>query len=237
MEIRITHYDCNRCTANGKWPYSTPAGLLRLYYIHSGEGTVYNASKKHVLKAGKMYLFIQNEDFDTVDSCDMEHSFFDFFANVTLEAGSFIELDAAQVPIVDFDLFKELLWDFERYKNSLKCLLEMIVNYVNEEYSLPIATNRLVSEAILIIQKNCAVTVKELTSALAINESHFIRTFKNITGVTPMQYIKSCRITKGINLIKSGMSIGNAAIECGYSSATAFTQAVKSETGKTPKNL
>lgn len=260
MNIEVTHFVCRRCEVNGQWMCDTPVGLMRLYFVHSGEGSVYNCRKTHILKPGKLYLFTQYGDFHTVDSKHFDHSFFNFHANYAVMPECFFEFDRSDFSFVNFEELSEMLQDKEKYENTLRALLTTLLSYIDESICLPIISNSIVLRAIGIIQQQLiqqqykdlqdedlqdedlqdeqseTISTSALASELNINESHFIRIFKKQMGVTPMQYIRSCRIAKGIALMQSGMNITSASEECGYSSPAAFSNAFRNETGVLPSH-
>lgn len=237
MNIQVTHFVCKRCEVNGQWMYDTPVGLMRLYFVHSGEGVVYNFHREHKLKPNKLYLFTQHGDFHTVDAHKFDHSFFNFHANYAVKPEYFLEFDRSEFPFIDFNKLSEMLQNKDKYENTLRALLTALLSFINENIGLPIISNDTVLRSIDIIQQQSAtITTSSLAKELCINESHFIRIFKKQLGLTPMQYIRACKIAKGITYLQNGMNISDASEKCGYSSSVAFSQAFKSETGALPSH-
>ena len=120
----------------------------------------------------------------------------------------------------------------------MRNLLEALFDYVKNKYGIPLSKNDFVSESVKLIHKAPnEYTVKKLAEILNVNEHHFIRTFKKTTGITPMKYIRSCRLSMGMILLKKGMSVREVSEECGYVSPSAFTTAFKREYGYPPTNI
>ncbi len=66
-------------------------------------------------------------------------------------------------------------------------------------------------------------------------ESYFCRRFKEITGISPMQYIQILRLEKALKLIKEGkMKINEVASECGFSEQGYFARCFKKRYGISP---
>ncbi len=238
MNIQIAHFACERCIVNDRWMYDTPSGLMRVYFIHSGEGWIYNYREKHRLRPHKLYLFTQYSDFRTLEATNLDHSFFDFHANYALKPECFLEFDESDFPFINFETLAFMLHSKSVYENSLRSLLITILSYIDESQGLPLIANETVLRSIELIQAQSAtVSTSQLAEMLCINESHYIRIFKKQLGITPMQYIRSCKIATGIACLQNGMNVAEASEKCGYSSSVAFTQAVKSETGVLPSHF
>lgn len=237
MNIQITHFVSKRCEVNGRWMYDTPAGLMRIYFVHSGEGVVYNFHKEHVLKPNKLYFFTQYGDFRTVDAHRFDHTFFNFNANYAIMPECFYEFNREDFPFINFDELSGLLQSPENYENTLRSLLTSLLFFIDDSIKLPVISNSTVLHAIDLIQQQAAtVTTAQLARELCLNESHFIRIFKQQLGVPPMQYIRSCKIAKGLTLLQNGKSVSAVSEECGYSSPVAFSNAFRSENGVPPSH-
>jgi AraC-like DNA-binding protein len=79
-----------------------------------------------------------------------------------------------------------------------------------------------------------SVTTKTLAAELNLNESYFIRLFTEHMGLSPMKYIRTVRVFRGKELIEGGAGVDEAAAKCGYSSPSAFYNAVMAELHLSP---
>lgn len=79
-------------------------------------------------------------------------------------------------------------------------------------------------------------TVASLAHAAGLSRSAFALRFKELTGMTPLDYLTAWRMQKAQKLIVSETSINLAEIAgmVGYQSESAFSKAFKRETGKAP---
>lgn len=87
-----------------------------------------------------------------------------------------------------------------------------------------------VSQALMRIHKDYqqALTVEDLARESAMSVSSFHRAFKQVTGETPLQYLKKLRILKAkALLIFEGLRVEEAAFEVGYGSASQFSREFK----------
>lgn len=97
--------------------------------------------------------------------------------------------------------------------------------------------NSTVSQVIYYINKNFRdkIVLDELAERFYLSKYHLCRIFKEATGHTVISYINNRRIAETRELYKSGMSIGNACMEAGFSSYTSFYKAYHKQFGVAPK--
>ena len=94
--------------------------------------------------------------------------------------------------------------------------IERATHYFNENYN-----------------KN--ICIKDYAKERHMSECWFNRTFKQVTKVTPMQYILSLRITNAINLIEStGYSVTQVANAVGYEDPYYFSRLFRKHMGTSP---
>lgn len=73
-----------------------------------------------------------------------------------------------------------------------------------------------------------ALAVADLAQASAMSVSAFHRAFKQVTGETPLQYLKKLRLLKAkARLVFDGMRVDEAAYSVGYASASQFSREFK----------
>lgn len=84
---------------------------------------------------------------------------------------------------------------------------------------------------------NSNITIEDICDEIHVSPFHFIRTFKQKTGLSPHQYLLSVRIQKAKELLQSGeYSVGEVAALCGFFSVPHFSNTFKSITGQSPSN-
>lgn len=87
-----------------------------------------------------------------------------------------------------------------------------------------------ISGVIQFIQKNFnePLEVQALADAANMSKSSFHQYFKGVTGLAPLQYIKSMRLHHAkCLLLQDGYNVGDAAFQVGYSSASQFSREYK----------
>jgi len=81
------------------------------------------------------------------------------------------------------------------------------------------------------------ITLDELALNSKLSKYHFLRTFKNIIGLTPHQYILIQRVEKAKELISQGMHLNEIAFYTGFSDQSHFIRCFKKIYGYSPSTL
>ncbi|PYC27563.1 AraC family transcriptional regulator [Aquipseudomonas alcaligenes] len=82
------------------------------------------------------------------------------------------------------------------------------------------------------------ITVIELAQVACLSPSHFHAQFKDAVGLTPHQYLLKTRLDHAARLLReSPLPLVRIAEECGFSSQSALTTAMRRYLGLTPKRL
>lgn len=238
----INLYAYGRATVNNAWPARHGFIVNRLYYVNSGSALIHNANREQTLVKGKIYIIPQCHNFKPVDAFSFDHTFFDYFSLRVLDPNKIVEIDASAFALDRFfDYINELIEQDPAQNNhkAIQQLLCGILSVIDRQYTpLPYITNTTVMRAIDIIYESYAnITTKALAQRLNINESHFIRLFHSTMGISPMKYIRACRVLNGKELLYGGASVAEAAERCGYSSPSAFYKAVKICLSQSPSDL
>lgn len=94
-------------------------------------------------------------------------------------------------------------------------------------------------EMLLSIEKNLDsdISLESLSKEMNYSKFHFLRIFKQCTGITTYVYIKKRRLYLASKEILNGNRIIDAALNNGYESSSAFSRAFKSTFGITPQIL
>lgn len=140
--------------------------------------------------------------------------------------------------------FDEIIAKWNR--NSLEttaCIyrfLYLLFEHSLEDMQTEIDRNDLVKNVISYIEENLVqdITTTSLCTHFGYTAAHFCRRFKEETGLTPMNYLKICRMEKAYKLLKKGgMNISEVAADCGYPDSNYFTRCFKSHFGFPPSQI
>ncbi|MBO7743307.1 helix-turn-helix transcriptional regulator [Paenibacillus sp. MWE-103] len=81
-----------------------------------------------------------------------------------------------------------------------------------------------------------ALSVDELAGIALRSRYHFIRSFREATGVTPYQYLLKLRMDEAMNrLRRTRETVGRISADLGFSSTSQFHRAFLKSTGMTPQ--
>lgn len=79
------------------------------------------------------------------------------------------------------------------------------------------------------------IHLNELSNVAALSQFHFVRSFKQAMGMTPVRYVWIRRVEKAKELLRNReVPLAIVALDCGFSSQSHFTTVFKRETGLTP---
>ncbi len=79
------------------------------------------------------------------------------------------------------------------------------------------------------------ITTDELAALCSVSKCHFCRTFRRVTGESPMRYLAEYRLKiADLMLTASGEGIGRIAEQCGFPDQTYFCQCYKAYFGASP---
>jgi len=79
------------------------------------------------------------------------------------------------------------------------------------------------------------LTVAEIASATGLSTSHFAQGFKNITGLTPHQWLMHARVDAAKDLLSERqLSLKEIAKVCGFVDQSHFTKVFSREVGNSP---
>ncbi len=80
-----------------------------------------------------------------------------------------------------------------------------------------------------------AVTIEDMAAHVGMSRAVFHRKFKQVTTMSPIQFVKSMRLNKAAMKIAGGMTVSEAAMEVGYVSSSQFSREFKRMYGQSPK--
>lgn len=127
-------------------------------------------------------------------------------------------LDCIAVQIVSLLLreFKTNLKNFPERSPNIDNYINQAIEYIHAFFS-------------------ANITIDDICSEINVSPFHFIRSFKQKTGISPHQYLLNVRIQKaGEFLSSSCYSVGETAVLCGFVSQSHFSSTFKEKTGCSP---
>ena len=79
------------------------------------------------------------------------------------------------------------------------------------------------------------ITLAELAHVAELSRYHFIRAFRQSTGLPPYQYLLLRRIERAKEMLRSGVLLNEVALSVGFPNADSFGRTFRRMTGLTPK--
>jgi AraC-like DNA-binding protein len=100
--------------------------------------------------------------------------------------------------------------------------------------------NSIVKNALIYIHENYDNDIKiySLAAELGVCKEHLIRSFQQVVGKSPKEYIIHCRIRQAILLMQNDreITIGEISNKCGYLDVSYFSRCFKKVTGTSPNS-
>ena len=82
------------------------------------------------------------------------------------------------------------------------------------------------------------LTLADLAREARLSAYHFLRTFEQVTGVTPHQYVRRARLREaGIQLSSGRTKVLDVALDCGFGDVSNFNRAFLKEFGASPTSF
>ena len=78
------------------------------------------------------------------------------------------------------------------------------------------------------------LTVESLASGVFVSVGTLERQFKKYLNISPTEYIKRKRLSEAMHLLNKGVSVSQAAYQCGFPDASNFIKVFKKNFGQTP---
>ena len=80
------------------------------------------------------------------------------------------------------------------------------------------------------------ITLSDLLAQAGVGKTVFMRDFRHVTGTTPTQYILNLRLENARELLENTeLSIGQIAVECGFSDPLYFSRCFQKRFAQSPR--
>ncbi len=226
-------------------------GDFQLLYISSGRAHFFFGEEERVISHGNIVLFRPGEKqmyyFYLEDSTETFWVHFTGYEaaklldNSGLDQNVFFIGDSPDFPTRCNRIVREIQAqriDYQEISSLLFRELVLIIGrYLKEEGSVNSDTLNEVERAISYFNENYTeeINIKEYATARHMSASWFIRNFKTITKLSPLQYIINLRITNAkALLINTDHPISKIASVVGFENALYFSRIFRKHTGMSP---
>ncbi|MEM9187867.1 MAG: AraC family transcriptional regulator [Myxococcota bacterium] len=79
------------------------------------------------------------------------------------------------------------------------------------------------------------LTVVDMAREAGLSRAHFIRSFREVFGTTPHEYLRAVRLEQARRSLARGRSVTETCLSVGFSSLGSFSRTFRSEFGESPR--
>lgn len=234
-------------------PIETGYGEYLLLYTIDGKGVLRYNGKEYALTPQTVFII----DCDEYQYYGTEGEYWHFYYVHFLGASGkellslFSDDENYCAKVIDEASFTQTILDLMHYgttslpydvlKSSI-LLNNLFLQLISEKNASPQPDNayNVVRTALEMIKADYSkkLTLSDLAQRSFISKYHFLRLFYKITGMTPMDYLSSFRISKAKTLLQTtDLSIEQISASVGYENTSSFIRAFKKHTGITPRKF
>lgn len=239
-------------------PSHRPRGRVdfQLLYIAAGKAHFFFEGEEQIIPAGHMVLYRPKEEQKyRYYGADQTEVYWVHFtgSNVTnilrqhgLDSGHvFYTGMSLEYKRIFSQMIEELQLCRENYEEYLVLLLRQVLILVQRQLTRPekkggAYIEEEIEAAVRYFQSryNEPLSIEGYASSRGVSTSWFIRSFKEVTGLTPLQYIRSIRIANAQNLLETTeYNIGEISDVIGYEDPLYFSRVFKKQVGVSPKEF
>lgn len=246
-----------RLYTKSKLPTYRPRGRIdfQLLYIASGQAHFFFDDKDTIVPAGHMVLYrpkeMQKYVYYGIDQTEVYWVHFtgSNVTNILKKYGITNDMRVIYTG-TSFEyarIFKQMISELQQCQNDYEELLSMLLHQILISVHRQITKERkikneyLESEMELAAQYfnehyNTAICIEDYAASRGMSISWFIRSFKQYTNTTPMQYIVSLRMTNAQMLLENTTySVKEIGYIVGYDNPLYFSRIFHKQKGVSPK--
>jgi AraC-like DNA-binding protein len=152
-------------------------------------------------------------------------------------ASRVIEDTATARRLVDLaDVLERSSDPLERESLTLLTLGELVGRHSSVSAPAPARRHGAIARARRILDDpgDQRITLAELSAAAGLSPFHFIRTFRDVVGVTPHAYLNGVRVARARRMLGDGLPPAHVAQSCGFCDQSHLGRLFKAELGVTP---
>lgn len=254
-DLKVYQYGYEECEPSHSYGPANRDHYL-LHFISRGKGTFYSKNKSYSLSAGQGFLIHPGiiTSYKADESAPWTYSWIGFNGanaeyylsqtGLSAENPVFSYQDSASFSHIFTELKKlnrNMVTDQVRMIGYLYMLLALLMENSTllsiQGKAFFSSKEEYVKNAAAYIQTNYSrkVTVDEIANYIGLNRSYFGVIFKELTGLTPQEFIIDFRIDKAKKLLSDmSMSIGDVSRSVGYDDPLTFSKLFKKNVGVSP---
>ncbi len=241
-----------------KLPTYRPKGRLdfQLLYVASGRAHFFFDGEEKIVNAGHMVLYRPKEvQKYTYYGADKTEVYWVHFTGKDVKniLRSYGISDDKRIIYSGTSLeytriFKQMIYELQQCRTDYEELLSILLRQIfislhRKSENRHTAKNEYLETEIELATQyfndnyNTEISIEEYASSRGMSISWFIRSFRNYTGTTPMQYIVSLRITNAQILLETtAYSVNEISRLVGYDNPLYFSRIFKKHKGMSPSD-
>lgn len=252
VSLAVYNVGYQKCNSLYQWGPGIRDHYL-IHYIISGEGYYQVNGIKHHLRAGDCFLVYPNTEviYYADETNPWEYAWVGFAgsdAAIILQATDFSKKSpvikntpdgtAIQQHIIEiYDNHGNCFEDAVEMTGGLYTLLSIYMHNASNKVNAN-TSQSYVQKAIEYISANYSypITVEDIASYVGLSRSHLFRSFENILGQSPKEYLTDFRMKQACYLLEhTDLSITAIANSLGFDNSLYFSKIFHKENGTSPK--
>lgn len=253
VSLSVYNVGFQKCIPDYQWGPGIRDHYL-IHYVISGKGTYLINGKSYHLKKGDSFLVYPNTEVTYLSDHNepWEYAWVGFTgsdASIILKATDF----SPEVPIIynnplGESIHTQILRIYEARGNELECAVEMtghlytLLSLFMQTASKEKAANTAgsyVQKSIEFIAANYSysITIEDIADYVGLSRSHLFRSFQNILGVSPKEYLTDFRMKQACYLLEhSDLSITAIANSVGFDNSLYFSKIFHKQKDVSPRD-
>lgn len=243
-DFQLVNLGCRAFDTKEEWKLDNP-NVNRLYYIISGNGYYEYQGERIYFKPGYVYIIPSRTEY--VPGWDkeigFEHLYFDFLSVKIFDFDAPVQIKPEDNILAFLNAFIEFfkkcnqgVFDKFKFGKDITNMFSFLMYQIEKMYDIQYVRDKRIVKILDYIHKNYSdsLSVQKMADYMYLNKSYFTKIFTAGVGMSPHEYLINYRIVKGLELIKKGVSVQEAAMKVGYKTVNSFSAAVKKHTGDSP---
>jgi len=218
-------------------------GYVRVYYMQGGEASYESETEYRELKNNRLYCFPSTVPYKITQNPQNRITCLYFHFNIAPYILSTLqEIDVAKHIILKnlLDAYIALCKAEPQNPNGAfqRQLASAIIEYLKKLAILEIVNPKIEKGVAYVLDHiDKPIKIDELSKYCGYQPEYFIRLFKECIGLTPHQFIISCRMKNAMVMLQNGASVTITAEAVGYKESKNFSKAFREFYGITPRKI